>query len=357
MIRDAHVDAGQLRAILGLSPEARKAITDLIAVTARDGDGRVGSVGGAIIQPGERCRLGHHLDLAEHRDGDQRLGEPGADQGAVGAALGPPDAARGEHASTGCLLVSAEQRAEVVQPPGGSVDPDPAGSFLRRHLLVGGHAELNPEALGRAQPPQRAQRAVGQVSRAQPHFPQAELEQQRGDDRHQPERLGRGRTAGRMRPVEEAAGGDQAPHGQPGRQARLGPRGPAHQQHRADSRRAVQREEQQVRPGPAKTHVRAGETHQALRGDAGRSRREPAEQHILSYGRYGLPCTRMLARHASASQEYTCQGRRRARRSDPPGGRSSSRAPLPGVSPRGRPQPRALSAVTVHHLQVDRIYY
>jgi len=36
MIRDAHIDALQLRAILGLSPEARKAITDLIAVTARD---------------------------------------------------------------------------------------------------------------------------------------------------------------------------------------------------------------------------------------------------------------------------------------------------------------------------------
>jgi transcriptional regulator with XRE-family HTH domain len=36
MIRDARIDAVQLRAILGLSPEARKAITDLIAVTARD---------------------------------------------------------------------------------------------------------------------------------------------------------------------------------------------------------------------------------------------------------------------------------------------------------------------------------
>ena len=33
MIRDARVDAVQLRAILGLSPQARKAITDLIAVT------------------------------------------------------------------------------------------------------------------------------------------------------------------------------------------------------------------------------------------------------------------------------------------------------------------------------------
>ena len=36
MIRDARVDAEQLRAILGLSPEARQAIADLIAVTARD---------------------------------------------------------------------------------------------------------------------------------------------------------------------------------------------------------------------------------------------------------------------------------------------------------------------------------
>ena len=35
-IRDARVDTEQLRAILGLSPEARRAITDLIAVTARD---------------------------------------------------------------------------------------------------------------------------------------------------------------------------------------------------------------------------------------------------------------------------------------------------------------------------------
>ena len=204
------------------------------------------------------------------------------------------------------------------------------------------------------------ERAVCPVRRAQPHFPQAELEQQRGDDRHQPECLGRGRTAGRMRPVEEAAGGDQAPHGQPGRQARLGPRCPAHQQHRADSRCAIQREEQQVRPGPAESHVRAGETHQALRGDAGRSRREPAEQHILGRGRYRLPCTRMLARHASASQEGIRPGH--------PGGgcaaqirQEGRRRPGPrcrACSPRGPPQPRALPpAVTIHHLQVDRTYY
>jgi ESX-1-secreted protein regulator len=45
MIRDAHIDTGQLRAILGLSPEARKAITDLIAVTARDEAQRRGGAG------------------------------------------------------------------------------------------------------------------------------------------------------------------------------------------------------------------------------------------------------------------------------------------------------------------------
>ena len=204
------------------------------------------------------------------------------------------------------------------------------------------------------------ERAVCAVRRALPHFPQAELEQQRGDHGHQPECLGRGRTAGRMRPVEEAAGGDQAPHGQPGRQARLGSRCAAHQQHRADSRCAIQREEQQVRPGPAESHVRAGETHQALRGDAGRSRREPAEQHVLGRRRYRLPCTRVLARHASASQEGIRPGhiRRRLRRADPPGEPAPSRAALPGLSPRGPPQPRALPpAVTIHHLQVDRSYH
>ena len=45
MIRDARVDTAQLRAILGLSPEARRAITDLIAVTARDEARRRGASG------------------------------------------------------------------------------------------------------------------------------------------------------------------------------------------------------------------------------------------------------------------------------------------------------------------------
>ena len=45
MIRDAHIDAVQLRQILGLSPEARQAITDLIAVTSRDEARRRGAPG------------------------------------------------------------------------------------------------------------------------------------------------------------------------------------------------------------------------------------------------------------------------------------------------------------------------
>ena len=45
MIRDAHVDAEQLRAILRLSPQALQAITDLIAVTALDEARRRGAPG------------------------------------------------------------------------------------------------------------------------------------------------------------------------------------------------------------------------------------------------------------------------------------------------------------------------
>ena len=36
LIRDARITSAQLRAILGLSPEARRALTELIEVTARD---------------------------------------------------------------------------------------------------------------------------------------------------------------------------------------------------------------------------------------------------------------------------------------------------------------------------------
>src|SRR3954471_15165496 len=53
--------------------------------------------------------------------------------------------------------------------------------------------------------------------------------------------------------------------------------------------------------------------------------------------------------------ECICPGQRWPRRSDAPGGRSPARAALPGVSPRG--PPGVLPAATVHHLQVDRIYY
>ena len=45
IIRDARVDTVQLRAILGLSPEALRAMTDLIAVTARDEARRRGAPG------------------------------------------------------------------------------------------------------------------------------------------------------------------------------------------------------------------------------------------------------------------------------------------------------------------------
>jgi len=45
MIRDARVDTVQLRAILGLSPQALRAMTDLIAATSRDEARRRGTPG------------------------------------------------------------------------------------------------------------------------------------------------------------------------------------------------------------------------------------------------------------------------------------------------------------------------
>lgn len=36
LVRDARISSAQLRAILELSPQARQAITDLVAATARD---------------------------------------------------------------------------------------------------------------------------------------------------------------------------------------------------------------------------------------------------------------------------------------------------------------------------------
>jgi hypothetical protein len=94
---------------------------------------------------------------------------------------------------------------------------------------------------------QLAARSVRQ--RAQPEFPQAELEQKGRDDGHQPERLGGGRAVRGVRPVEGARGSDQTPDGQAGSQARFSPSGAADEQHRTNAGRAVERQEEQVRPG------------------------------------------------------------------------------------------------------------
>jgi len=119
---------------------------------------------------------------------------------------------------------------------------------------------------------------------ARSEFPQAELEQQGRHDRHQPERL---------------RGGNQAPDGQAGGEARFGPGRAAHEQHRAHAGRAVQREEQQVWPGTGQLHVGAGESGQALRGDPRGDGREPAQQDVLGDGRGSFPRLRVLAGHRS----------------------------------------------------------
>jgi hypothetical protein len=183
------------------------------------------------------------------------------------------------------------------------VDPDMPGGCLRRHLLVGGHAYLDSDAFGRVQPAPGAQRAAGPAGQCtQSEFSQAELEQQGRHDRHQPEGLRCGRAARGVRPVEGARGGNQAPDGQAGGEARFGPGRAAHEQHCADTGRAVQREEQQVRPGAAQLHIGAGEAGQALRGDPRGDGREPAQQDILSDGRGSFPRVHVLAGHRSGPQ-------------------------------------------------------
>ena len=95
--------------------------------------------------------------------------------------------------------------------------------------------------------------------------------------------------------VEAGGGGDQAPDGQAGRQPGFGPRGAAGQQHRADPGCPVQGEEQQVRPGSAQAHVVAREPGQALGGDPGGDRGEPAEQQVLGSGCRRFPRVRPAA--------------------------------------------------------------
>jgi hypothetical protein len=77
----------------------------------------------------------------------------------------------------------------------------------------------------------------------------------------------------------------------------------ADEQYRADSRRAVQRQEQQVRPGAGQLHVGPGEPGQALRGYSRGDRREPAEQDVLGHRRGPFPRVGVLSGHGPGPQQ------------------------------------------------------
>ena len=77
------------------------------------------------------------------------------------AALGQAGAAGGHGARAWLPALGRQCPAQLVQPPGGLVDPDAAGGGLRGHLLIGGERQLDPDALGRVQPAQRGQPPVG----------------------------------------------------------------------------------------------------------------------------------------------------------------------------------------------------
>ena len=190
--------------------------------------------------------------------------------------------APGRQGSRPSRLVPGVQRAaELVQPPGCLLGPDAAGGRLSRDVLVGREQPLHADALGRIQPAHRGHLPVCPARRPLPQFPQGELEQDGADDGHQPERLGGTGAVRRVGPVEAGGGGDQAPDGQAGREPGFGPRGAPGQQHGADAGRAVQGQEQQIRPGSGQAHVFPREPGQALGGDPGGDGGEPAEQQVL----------------------------------------------------------------------------
>ena len=235
---------------------------------------------------------GEHLDLAKHIGGDGRVAEAGADEGGMGTALGDAGTPGCQGAGPGGPVPGVQCPAELVQPPGSLLGPDAAGGCLRRDALVGGEQPLHADALGRVQPAQRGHLPVCPARGPLPQLPQRELEQDGADDGHEPEGLGGSGAVRRVGPVEAGGGRDQAPDGQAGRQPGFGPRGAAGQQHRADPGCSVQGEEQQVRPGSAQAHVVARESGQALGGDPGGDRGEPAEQQVLGSGCRRFPRVR-----------------------------------------------------------------
>ncbi len=74
------------------------------------GNGCLGGLGGGVVEPGEVPGAGEYLDLAEYLDGDGLVGEPGADQRGVSAALGQPDMPGGHPPGPGCPALRGSAR-------------------------------------------------------------------------------------------------------------------------------------------------------------------------------------------------------------------------------------------------------
>ena len=217
------------------------------------------------------------------------------------AALGGTGAPGRQGARPGRLVPGVQCAAELVQPPGGLLGPDAAGGCLRRHVLVGGEHPLHADALGRVQPAHRPDLPVCPARCRCRSSRRVNSNRTARDDGHQRERLGGAGAVRRVGAVEAGGGRDQAPDGQAGREPGFGPRGAAGQQHGADAGRAVQGEEQQVRPGSGQAHVVAGEPGQALGGDPGGDGGEPAEQQVLGGRRRRLPRVRPAAHRLPAT--------------------------------------------------------
>ena len=90
----------------------------------------------------------------------------------MGAVLGQPGAPGGHSPGAGCPALREQCPAQLVQPPGGEVDPDAAGGGLRGDMVIGGQPQLDADPLGRVQPAQRGQPPVS-PARPQLEFPAA----------------------------------------------------------------------------------------------------------------------------------------------------------------------------------------
>ena len=121
------------------------------------GDGGPGGLGGGVVEPGQ---VAVWVSTWTWRSTSAAMAGS-ANPARISAAWARRSASRARRAASApgraACSWARSSAAQLVQPPGREVDPDAAGGGLRRHLVIGGQAQLDADALGRVQPAQRGQ--------------------------------------------------------------------------------------------------------------------------------------------------------------------------------------------------------